>query len=189
MRWLEVSTPKHRFVAQVDGVQFHAYRTTVPGVDPLGTPVDIALMHGVPTPVKLGERQKTQAEQASVAQKNRMGNLRVEVLDAVAAACALGNPLNRQALKSRIKVKHEDTLAMLDVLLHERWIAEIEIPKEHRTHPNSKSCLVSVSEAQRRIWLETGIRPNFKTYPTPQGSSVPMNVAQEPEAQANDVCM
>jgi hypothetical protein len=187
VRWLDVSTPKHRFISQVDGVEFQTHRTVAGGIDPLGNPVDIPLIHGVPTLVGLGQRQKTQAEQAELARKNRVTSLRREVLGAVTTAHYSGHPMNRQALKSKLKAKHADALDMLETLMQERWIAEIEIPKEQRTHQARKHHLIPLNEAQRRIWLETASPPDFTSRPTSESQTIPPVARHKNEIQTNEV--
>jgi hypothetical protein len=195
-RWLDVANPKHRFVAQVDGIEFDAYKASVAGVDQLGNPVDIALMHGVPKLVGLGERGKDRAEQAAAdleaIRKGEESTLRIEVMDRVGCAWATGNPINREGLKVAIKgFRTARLLDAIETLIHEQWLLEVSVPPRERIHPKRSGFLVRLTEEERRLWMESGQLPQGKLLVPPSWkkpiSIVPDATALEPETGGGDV--
>ncbi len=183
IRWLDVANPKHRFVAQVDGIEFDAYKASTAGVDQLGNPVDIPLMHGIPKRVGLGERGKERVEEARQRMEDiRKGEeiaLRGEVFDRVKQAWDKGNPYNREALKAAMKgTRRETVVATIETLLQEQWLVEVEVPRKQRTHPKRTHYLVILSDEERREYMEKNVLPADKLevpkgWRKPEVSTVP----------------
>ncbi len=190
VRWLDVSTPKHRFVAEMDGIEFETYKATVAGKDPLGNLVEIPLMHGVPVLVALGERKKAQAQQAERQEDEDKAALRVQIFGLIEQAFSVGVPLNRSSLSAACKgYRNIKIVQMVDQLVDEYWLLEVEVPKNLRIHPKRSHFLVTLKDHERRDLMERGVIPVDKvkvpsSFRIPEISSIPTSLDSHQEADA-----
>jgi hypothetical protein len=189
-RWLDVATPKHRFTATCDGVEFTTHRATVTGEDQLGNAVDIHLVHGVPRLVGLGERRQ-QAQQAAQQQddernRERERALRGALLDAAEIAWRSGLPHSPRGLIDGVAgFKTDDKRATRDRLLSESWLVEVRIPPGWRPVNNArKSYLVALTADERRRLIESGELPTDKTNPPPSVALPPADAPDENDSAA-----
>jgi hypothetical protein len=163
IRWLDIATPKHRFVAKADGLELAAHRTTVMGVDQLGNPVEVALMHTKPTVLGLGERRK--AREAVIAAQERGAEaaaaiaLRGRVLVAVQTAMNLGERVNKRYIRDKLGGKVAAVVETINRMIAEEWLVEVDIPMQERTHKQKKTYLVCLNDDQRRAFQATAVLP------------------------------
>jgi hypothetical protein len=168
-RWLDVATPKHRFTALCDGVEFSPSRSIVLGEDPLGNAVEVHLLHGVPRLVGLGERQAARQQQAQEREAQREAELHAALLDAADAAWRAGGPLSRRGLVEAVAgFKTEHKRDALGALLAEGWLFEVEIEAPWRPVNNArKTYLVRLDPGERDRYLTSGELPADKLTPPP----------------------
>ena len=89
--------------------------------------------------------------------------LRQCVRDAVQTACVTGTPLNREGVKSTIKRKASDVARCMELLIAERWLIEIDVPRDERQHPRRASFIVGLSTTEREAFLRGEPLPPEKT--------------------------
>jgi hypothetical protein len=90
---------------------------------------------------------------------SEMAELRDEVRNAVQEACNLGHPLNREAVKAKVKKQRAAVIATIETLLTEGWLYEVVVPIKERTNPNRKAFLVNLSTEQHEAYRATGVLP------------------------------
>jgi hypothetical protein len=193
VRWLDVATPKHRFVAEVDGIEFATYKASVAGQNQLGDLVDIPLMHGLPKLVSLGGRKKDLAQQIALREDKENAALRRQVFTLFEHAGNIGKPPNRDALKKACKgYRTEKVVEMIEQLVGEQWLLEVEVPKSQRIHPKKSHFLVILNDYERRELMQKGVVPTDKvivppSWRKPENSSVPAALSGAQEASAGGV--
>lgn len=134
----------------------HTAQTVEP--DEYGYMETVLLRWGIAAPPQ--QTRKEAAENAADKQRQEdEASLRQEIRDAVDLAWIAGNPLNREAVKAKIKRKRADVAAMTENLLSERWLYEVAVPAKQRTNSNRAAFLVGFTTEEHEALLADGSLP------------------------------
>lgn len=138
---------KTRFEGRWSELEIRSDYRDVVASNEYGTTESVRLRWATLTPP-----QQTRAEAALEAREGAEiaadMELRQDVLNAVETACVTGLPLNRTAVRAAVPKKTSDVTACMERLLAERWLIEIEVPKNERQHPKRSSFLVRLSTTE-----------------------------------------
>ena len=138
---------KTRFEGRWSELEIQSDYRDVPAQNEYGTTESVRLRWAT-----LNPPQQTRAEAALEAREGAEiaaeMELRQDVLNAVETACVTGLPLNRTAVRAAVPKKTSDVTACMERLLAERWLIEIEVPKNERQHPKRSSFLVRLSTTE-----------------------------------------
>lgn len=90
------------------------------------------------------ERSRSESRQMQQDEERKQADidLRAEILTLVENAARSGFPLNRAALRAKIKRRANDVTGCIEILLAEKWLDEVSIPPREREHPKKSSYLV-----------------------------------------------
>ena len=153
---------KTRFEARWTELEIQSDFRDVPAQNEYGTTESVRLRWATVAPP-----QQTRTEAALEAREGAATaadmELRQCVRDAVQTACVTGTPLNREGVKSTIKRKASDVARCMELLIAERWLIEIDVPREERQHPRRASFIVGLSTTEREAFLRGEPLPPEKT--------------------------
>lgn len=152
---------KKRFETKWPALQIdtHIEVTTAPnefgGVEP------VTLRWGIASPPTQGRTEA--AEQAQTRKENDdEATLRQEVRDAIETAWQLGNPLNREGVKAKIKRNASAVVKVVVNLVSEQWIYDVSVPAKERAHPARSSFLINLNTVEHEALLRDGVLPDHK---------------------------
>jgi hypothetical protein len=159
-RWLEIGISKHRFSTEIQGVLFDAYVHTIDTTDVLGRPKSMKVLYGVPEVVSHKERMQQVAERVQAKKAERTDELRGKILDAVEQLWETSPKVcNKAAINDCVTGNAEEVRKVISTLLDEKWLVEIEIPKEWRPNNNTRFVIVRLTEPQRKDFEDTEVCP------------------------------
>ena len=145
-RWLVLG--KRRFEPKWAELQLQSHCTETIGLDAWGEPEPLTLRWAIAQPQE-GGRQEV-ADQARKAQAQQEdAELRQDIRDAVQIAWQEGHPLNRAAVKAKMRRKSAEVVACVERLLAEGWLQEIHVPRDVRAHPSRADFLVNLDSVER----------------------------------------
>lgn len=103
------------------------------------------------------ERSRTEARQMQQDKERKQADidLRTDILNLVDNAARSGLPLNRAALRAKIKRRASDVSGCIEILLAEQWLYEVSIPHNERQHPKRDSYLVTRTTEEREKLLRS----------------------------------
>lgn len=178
---------KTRFEARWPELAIESQSATTTGRDEFGHTEPLTLRWGICRPPE--QSRKEAQEQAQEAQRKAdVAALRGEVRNAVEAAWAGGFPLNREAVKARIRRNRAEVAACIENLLSERWLHEVAIPPKHRTNPKRSAFLVNLTTEEHEAALRgEGLPPLKMEIPASwQRPSVPADAPEETPAPGGE---
>lgn len=151
-RWTEMVIESHSFITSAQ--------------DEFGDMAPVTLRWNTIKPAEKSSQQ-ARADALKRQRKDEETRKRAEILSAVEAALAAGNPVNRTGLRSMVSGNFCETTQTLDQLMVEEWIHEVTIPISQRKHPKKDKFLIRLTDAERRSYQETGELPPEKVTPPP----------------------
>lgn len=160
------------------------------GVDEFGDLEPTTLSWGILKPLDVS-RQEARQEAQEAAEKERRGDMREAILNAVTIAWQAGNPINKTGVRSRVRLKAADVGQEVEALLSEGWLYEVEVPSNQRTNAKRDRFLVKLDTPEHDDFVRSGIVPDAKKV-IPQSwrkveiPSVPESEAQDAEKQVSD---
>lgn len=103
------------------------------------------------------ERSRTETRQQREDEERKQADidLRTDILNLVDNAARSGLPLNRSALRAKIKRRASDVTGCIEILLAEQWLNEVSIPHNERQHPKRDSYLVKRTTEEREKLLRS----------------------------------
>ena len=103
------------------------------------------------------ERSRMEARQLHQDEERKQADidLRTEILTLVDNAARSGLPLNRAALRAKIKRRASDVIGSIEILLAEQWLIEVSIPLREREHTKKSSYLVKRTTEEREKLLRS----------------------------------
>lgn len=152
---------KRRFEARWPELQVVSHMAEVTAYDDWGDPETTTLRWGIVTPANLS-RQEARKEAQEAAERERRGDMRQAIFDAVQIAWQAGNPINKTGVRSCVKLKGADVLQEIEALLSEGWLYEVEVPKAQRTNTAKARFLVKLDTPEHEEFRRSGIVPAAK---------------------------
>jgi hypothetical protein len=151
----------------------------------------VTLRWGIPCPPEQS-RKEAQEEAQEAARRADTAALRDEVRHVIEVAWKGGFPLNREGVKAKVKRSRNGVTDTIENLLFERWLHEVEVPKNQRTNPKRAAFLVNLTTEEHEAALRgEGMPPAKLKVPASWCraaiASVPESVPQveQEEAHAN----
>lgn len=178
---------KRRFEPRWPELVFESHTATVPAKDAWGNVEMVSLRWATAAPPEMS-RQDAQQEAREEAQREEANACRGEVLDVVSIAWAAGQPLNRNAIKAKVRRQATQVIGCIESLLSESWLIEITVPSKERTNNRRSAFLVALTAPEREEFLASGKLPPEKLE-IPQSWRKPANPfvpAPESEMPAPD---
>ena len=175
---------KTRFEARWTELQVESHCADVVTINEFGSMESVTLRWGIAKPAAKGRKEA--AKQAQEREHwDSVATVQREVLDAVQDAYEMGNPLNREGVKSKVHRKRADVTSAIENLLNEFRLYEVVVPVGERPHPKRTAFLVRLTDAERETLMKTGVAPAAKmevpqTWSIWPNSSVPGNSAFAP---------
>ncbi|MBK7051615.1 MAG: AAA family ATPase [Rhodoferax sp.] len=143
---------KTRFEAKWPELEITSYTAQTVEPDEFGNMETVLLRWGIAAPAQ--QSRKEAAEQAAEQQrKEDEASLRQDIRDAVEVAWLAGNPLNRAGVKAKVRRKTSDVVAMLENLLHERWLYEVQVPAAIRAVNSKAAYLVNLTTEEHETLI------------------------------------
>jgi len=143
---------KHRFEPRWKELEIVSHTAQVNAQDEFGRAESVVLRWGIAAPPDVS-RKEAFKQAAERERKEEASKLRQEVRDAIDTAWRTGNPLNRAGVKDHVKRKAADVVTTVNVLLDERWLYEVLIPRDERPHPRKESFLISLTTQEHENLL------------------------------------
>ena len=192
-RYLDVSTPKHRFSTKIEGILFDGVRATIGAVDVLGDRVFEDVFYGAPTIVENGGRAERKEEAAKAQKAAADTALRKEILEYAQTWRAAHVALSRTVIAERVGGQTAKTYSAIEMLVSEGWLVEQEIPASIRSHHTRKAFIVGLTAPEREKYLNAGILPDGADVPpvaftkprAAEKSSLPDDEAKPSKADGN----
>ena len=133
----------------------------ITGFNEWGEPEDVHLRWGIVRPMEQTRAElREQAQEA--AERERRGDMRQAILDAVEAAWLAGEPINRTGLRNRVGLKAADVGQEVEALLSEGWLREVEVPRAQRTNVKRDRFLVKLDTSEHDEFMRSGTVPEAK---------------------------
>lgn len=152
---------KIRFEARWSELEITSFTAQTAELDEFGNWETVHMRWGIAAPAE--RSRKVATEQATEQRrKDDEARLRQEIRDAVDEAWLLGNPLNRAGVKSKIRRKKADVVAMLENLLSERWLYEVDVEAKLRAVNSKRAFLVNLTTEEHEAVLAGSGLPDSK---------------------------
>ena len=152
---------KCRFEKRWPEMQIQSHHEKVTALDEFGQMVELTLRWNTVHPPEKSRREAAQEAQ-NEARKAEEADLRDEIRQMVQVAWQSGLPLNREALKAKVRRNRNAVSACIEQLLGERWLHEVVIPPKERSNPKRASFLINLSTEEHEAALQTGNLPTDK---------------------------
>lgn len=134
----------------------------VTGFNEWNEPEDVHLRWAIVRPMEQ-TRQEARKEAQEAAERERRGDMREAIFDAVQVAWQGGNPINKTGVKSAVRgFKTQDVGQEVEALLAEGWLYEVEVPKAQRTNAKRDRFLVKLDTPEHDVFMRSGIVPDAK---------------------------
>lgn len=178
-RWLMLG--KRRFEPRWPEMQLQSYFKEEVGYDAWGEFETVPLRWAIARPAE-GTRAAQQAEAKAAQAAGEEAALRQEIRDTVQSAWQEGDPLNRTAVKAKIRRKTAEVVACIECLLSEGWLLEIHVPREQRTHPRRSDFLINLTSAERED-IRAGLPAPERKTTIPESWKKPFSSVPDTEAE------
>lgn len=155
---------KKRFHSPWRELPVECHSAEVLATDAWGDTEVTLLLWGIVAPT-VESRQEASEDAAKEEAAAREAEARKKAMEAVHGAWKLGQPLNRTALKSRIGMKAQEAVGLIDALLCEGHLASVTVPAKERTNPKRSEYLIYLDATERAAYIDTGALPRAKTVP------------------------
>ena len=149
---------KTRFEARWTELQIETHCADVVAVNEFGSMESVTLRWGIARPAEKGRKEAAKQAQERE-QRESAAALQREVLDAVQAACDMGNPLNREGVKVSVRRKRNEVVAAIEGLRNDFRLYEVVVPAEERVHQKRSAFLVRLTDAERAAVMKNGTVP------------------------------
>ena len=153
---------KKRFEPRWPELQVVSHMATVTAVDEWGDTETTTLRWGILTPPDVS-RQEAREQAQEAAERERRGDMRDAILNAVQVAWQAGNPLNKSGVKSAVRGFKTEALGVeVDALMAEGWLHEVEVPSKQRVNSKKARFLVRLDTLEHDDFVRSGIVPATK---------------------------
>lgn len=152
---------KCRFEKRWPELKIQSHHAQVMAMDEFGQMVELTLRWNTVHPPEKSRREAAQEAQEE-ARRAEEADMRDEIRQMVQVAWQGGLPLNREAVKSKVRRNRNAVAACIEQLLAERWIHEVVIPPKERNNPKRAAFLVNLSTEEHEAALRTGDLPPDK---------------------------
>ena len=152
---------KTRFAPRWRELEITSFTAQTAEPDEFGNWEIVEMRWGIASPA---ERSRKEATEQATEQRRKEDDarLRQDIRDAVEEAWLLGNPLNRAGVKSKIRRKKADVVAMIENLLSERWLYEVDVEAKLRAVNSKKAFLVNLTTEEHEAVLAGSGLPDSK---------------------------
>jgi hypothetical protein len=144
-RWLVAG--KTRFEARYRELRIDSHLETMTVRNRFGQDEVLALRFGIPSVPDVPRADAAKAAKDEAKQRDH-ADLRQQVLVALRAAQARGDRLNASRLRETLGRKVSAVLQAITELVNERWITEVFVPSNIRTHPKRDTFLFALTTEQ-----------------------------------------
>lgn len=152
---------KTRFEPRWRELEITSFTSQTTEPDEFGNWEIVEMRWGIAAPAERSRKAAT--EQATEQRrKDDEARLRQDIRDAVDEAWLLGHPLNRAGIKSKIRRKKSEVVAMIENLLSERWLYEVDVPAKFRAVNSKKAFLVNLTTEEHEAVLAGSALPDSK---------------------------
>ena len=173
VRFLDVATPKHRFASSIDGLKFDTVRKTFIVKDALGEDVEQATVYGTPSVVPLGEREEVKREQKALADQQKaedaVKEMRGAILDIARGWQSNDDVINHRYMRKNVIGRDETVSDCVNKLIDEKWLFELEIPRDLQSNTKRNSYIIGLTPQQRDTYLDDGTLPEGHSIPPKNG--------------------
>lgn len=152
---------KTRFEARWSELKVVSTYCDVLSKDRFGNPEMVGLRWSLCEPPTMS-RANEQVIAIESARKAVLHAIREEILQLVATGWITGNPLNRSAVRERVKHRSSEVVSVIELLLSEGWLHEITVPSKMRTNPKRSSFLVCLTRPELNVFIKSGELPQEK---------------------------
>jgi hypothetical protein len=152
---------KTRFEANWPELQIDSFWASTMAVDEFGEIESVTMRWNTAAPA-LQSRKEAVAIAKEAEKKEDLEDLRDEVRTAIEVAWMLGNPLNREGVKAKLRRKKDTVATTIESLLSELWLYEVPVPLKLRTNPKRSSFLVSLTTTEHEAFVGSGVPPPEK---------------------------
>jgi AAA domain len=160
LRWLEIKALKHRFVTDLDGIQFSLVLSKIDGLDVLGNHKVMTVAHGRPTPILAGKRRELVEAMLTEKEKAKKAQIRGDLLALTREAAVNKTYMSKTDFISQVKgAKNAEKLAEFNDLILEGWIAVIDIPPHIRANNKRDQFFYGLTAPQHQRFKESGVIP------------------------------
>jgi hypothetical protein len=153
---------KTRFEAPFKELAVNTMTDEKEAVNEYGEKVSITVRAATFEPLVPGARQKREQEFQNDTVAFEKQARRKSILQIVREARERGETINRDAVAVRLGGKKAVAIDEVKGMIDEDLVAEVEIPKKHRTHPNRKFLLIDLEPDERNEYRATGRVPQVK---------------------------
>ena len=176
---------KKRFDAKWPELEVASYTSRTTAQDEFGNLEEVVLLWGIAVPPQISRKEAS--EQAKTQEEIEAdATLRQEVRDAIDTAWRLGNPLNRERVKAKIRRNASAVVKVMVNLLSEQWIYEVFIPPKDRVHPARSSFLINLDTVEHEALLRDGVLPEHKLVVLQSWKKQPIPPIPEVDQSADD---
>lgn len=153
---------KRRFETDYLELKVESHVATVEARTEWGGVEMTKLRWGIVTPPNMSRSEaREQAKEAE--ERERRGDLREAILNAVQVAHQAGNPLAKTGVRAVVRgFKKDAILIEVEALLSEGWLHAVDVPKGQRANNNKTSFLVRLSTEEHESFMRSGYVPEAK---------------------------
>ena len=171
---------KRRFEARWTELGVESHAAEVVAYDEWGDEERTWLRWGILAPLPQS-RAEAQEQAQEAAERERLGDMRDAIRNAVQIAWQAGNPVSKTGLKSMVSGRASDVGRQVDSLLAEGWLHEIEVPSKQRINNNKVRFLICLDAAEHDAYRIDNVIPPAKGDYIPQSWRKPAkNAASQP---------
>ncbi|WP_018715872.1 AAA family ATPase [Brachymonas chironomi] len=153
---------KTRFEARWNELQFDSGTAEVESRDVFGDPERVYMRWGWPEPVTNGDRAAAAEKAKDAAAKAAVANMRQSIMDAVATAWNIGNPLNISGLRGKVSGKAQTVSDTIQALIADGWLHQVQVPRGQQQHPRRDSYLICLTAEEHDLFTSAGVLPDAK---------------------------
>ena len=152
---------KRRFEARWTELGVESHAAEVVAYDEWGDEEITWLRWGRLAPLPQSRTEaREQAQEAE--EKERRGDMREAVLDAVQIAWQSGNPLSKRGVRGEVPGKTSEVLKEVESLLNKGWLHEINVPSKQRVNNAKSAFLVRLSTEEHDEFERSHVIPPAK---------------------------
>ncbi|MEO0002813.1 MAG: hypothetical protein RLZZ22_505 [Pseudomonadota bacterium] len=131
------------------------------GVDEFGDLEPTTLSWGILKPLDVS-RSEARQEAQKAAERERRGDMREAVLDAVQIAWQAGNPLSKNGVRGKVSGKAAEVLREVESLMADGWLHEVEVQSKQRVNNAKARFLVRLDTPEHDDFMQSGVLPDAK---------------------------
>jgi nucleoside-triphosphatase THEP1 len=152
---------KTRFEAKWPELQITSHCADTMAVDEFGEIESVTMRWNVSGPA-LQSRKEAVALAKEHEKNGDIADLRDEVREVVQTAWNLGNPINREGVKAKVRRNKTSVSTTIENLLSELWLYEVTVPAKQRTNSKRSTFLVDFTTEEHEAFVASGVPPSEK---------------------------